>query len=764
MSEVRAVEDDRPGAGTTPPLPAADLGPRGLAVGVVAATVAALVLHLVASARVGAPTVVFDETGYLGNARWLAGAGAGWEMPTAPRYALGYPLVIAPVTRAFTSAGAQWRAVMVVNAVLLASVVPLLVLVARRVLGAGRGAALLAAGIGAVAPAVVAAGSSAIAEDLVLPLVPASVLALHAARRTGPAAYLFGPAVALLYATHPRFTGALVVGLVVLAVGARTRVVAPRVAAGNAVLLGAGSATAWLATRAVERARWTHVERLEGGATELRELVTSPSGLGEVAATAVGQAWYLAAGSLGLAVVGGAGLVLALRRRAASDARPAGGPGLQAGIGAAAPVDRLALAWLLALAGAVFATSVAFFAQNQFRADHLVYGRHNDSFTPLWLMAGVLVVVAADRRRLLRLGALAAAVVGGLAAVLLLVRDAGAYDGQYSAFAVPAVIRYVGDDPAGTFWRATLAGLVGLVVVLGVAAVARRPLLLAPVLVAWAVWAGFGTVSATTSFEDTIYEGWDVPADVRRLEPEAVSIDVRAVDGAFPALSWPWALPDVAFTTYDPAFGEGPDAPFVLTRSDDAGLAAEGARLALVDQSGYTTFWGAEAGVGLWVRPGPDQDRLAEDGLLLPAGFPTGLPEAARSADVALVRGEAGTKVEVAPGGTVEVGVRVRHTGGGSPWPGRGAYGGPAGVRIVATVDPLDPGDPVGARSGGDVPGWVVPGEAFTAPASVVAVDARLQPLAPGRYRVGLGVGQDDPGWVTAPGPDATFTLVVTEG
>ena len=52
---------------------------------------ALVVIHLWSSAHVSDPTIVFDENGYLGNARWLAG-GSTWEMPFAPAYSSAYSL------------------------------------------------------------------------------------------------------------------------------------------------------------------------------------------------------------------------------------------------------------------------------------------------------------------------------------------------------------------------------------------------------------------------------------------------------------------------------------------------------------------------------------------------------------------------------------------------------------------------------------------------------------------------------------------------
>lgn len=778
------------------PTPApADGTTRSLArLALAAMTIGAALVHLWASGRIGHPSVVFDETGYLGNARWLARSGSGWEMPRSPRYGLGYPLVIAPVTRLFSDASEQWRAILVVNAVLLAAVVPLVYVVTRRVLVAARGPALLAAGVGALVPAVVAAGVSAIAENLVLPLVPLSVLAVYEMARTrrGPTRYLFGPCVALLYATHARFAVAVVIAVVVLGVALWWRAAPRLVLAVNAGLLSVGTLIAWALTRTVEAARWDHVERLEGGPEEVQALVTSREGLSELAWTAVGQAWYLAAGSLGLSVVGLVALAHRLRRAtpdAGTSAPPPekaeasgegeiGAPGALIGEEGAtsrnasgtsdddeARARRLAIGFLLGTAAGVFAVSVVFFAQNQFRADHLVYGRHNDSFTPLWVAAGVLALGEAGRRGVLRLGAVAATVTAALFGVLALTRDAGAFGGRYSAFAVPAVIRFVGDDPPGTLWRATIAALVGGAAVVAAVAIGRRPILVAPVVVAWFAWAGFGTVGATDSYENVIYASWDLPADVRRLDVTGVSIDVRAADGAFPALSYPFHLPEVRFTTFDPAVGEGPDQPFALARTNDARRPAEGDRIALIDESGYYPFWGAPGGVALWARPGPEHDRLDAAGWLLPVGFPTGLPAEARRAELAIVDGggAVGREIEVAPGDAAEVEVRGRHAGSGSPWPGNSRFTGPERVRVIAQVEAEDEANPSGARSGGEVPGWILPGDDFEASASVFALDQQLGPLPPGRYRVSLGIGQDQPSWFASGGEDATFTMVVRE-
>lgn len=225
----------------------------------VVATLALFVFHLWTTRHLTGPSVVFDESGYLGSARWLAG-GAHWDMPTSPSYAVGYPVLLAPVMAVFHTADAQWWAVMVVNAALLASMFPLLLQVFRRALDAPRNLALLGAGVGALAPCVIAAGGSAIAENLVLPLVPATVAATWALTAAGrprqrAAAYVFGPLVALLLIAHPRFTLVGAVGLVALAIGARQGIVPRTVAVVNGLLLVVVAGAGTVLDRVVRQAR-----------------------------------------------------------------------------------------------------------------------------------------------------------------------------------------------------------------------------------------------------------------------------------------------------------------------------------------------------------------------------------------------------------------------------------------------------------------------------------------------------------------------------
>ena len=121
-----------------------------------------------------------------------------------------------------------------------------------------------------------------------------------------------------------------------------------------------------------------------------------------------------------------------------------------------------------------------------------------------------------------------------------------------------------------------------------------------------------------------------------------------------------------------------------------------------------------------------------------------------------------GATVTVESGGSIPVPVDVTHAGAGAPWPDFDSYALPGRVRVVAEITPLDPTGVEGARSGGELSSWMLPGDQVRVDTQIHAVDQMLSPLPPGRYQVQLGVTQDGEDWFASGGPDAAFTLEVT--
>lgn len=732
-----------------------------------AGTLALVGLHLVLARHITGPWVSPDEAGYLGSARWLAG-NRHWPIHFAPFYSSGYSVLVAPITAVVHDPPLQWRVICLVNALLLASLLPLLHLVGRRVLGLGRGAALAAATIGALAPAALASSYAGLPENVVLPLAAASVLAAWGAGRADVAMRCriwWGPAIGGLYALHPRFTIAVPATVALLAVAALARGLDRRVAAANlgglAVTVGAARlVNGWLRAH-----RWEGVQNPEGDLDAWLRLLTTRSGLRELVATAAGQSWYLLAGSFGLVAVGVVAAIWWVWRPDATTVGPEADPAARAG-------RRLALAHLVTTASLVFMTSVVFFTQNQARVDHYIYGRHNDSFAPLWFALGTAFVVSARPLRL-RLGVLAAAAVALIATATVLIheRDPLAFGFSVSSFSVPAVLRTMWWDPYDSFRVTTAYAAAGIAVgaaLLGLerlrttairpAAVGRAALLGA--LALWLVTGGFDASRRATGYDEIQYRGWHAPEQLARLGVREAAIDEGMARGR-PALSYPFFLPDVRWDPYDAA-AEDPGTAFTLGRLDDDRRARAGDRIALLDQ-GYSYYDADEPdGLALWVARGPDQRRLAAQGALLPAGFPTTpLPRSARSARITLIDRPSGA-VRVRAGEAVELRARVTHTGSGAPWPDLASFNQAGRVRIATLITPLDPGGEPGARSGGELTRWMRPGDTDVVDLQVLALGAFLEPLPPGRYRVELAVVQEGFAWTARGGRTATFTMRVT--
>jgi hypothetical protein len=545
--------------------------------------------------------------------------------------------------------------------------------------------------------------------------------------------------------------------VVLVVVGVRRRL-DPVVAAANAALLVAGVGAFTLLTRTLRQSRWVGVEQLEGGPSAWWKLVSSWSGLRELMATAIGQAWYLAAGSAGLALVG----IALVGRRAAGRDRPPPSPNV-----------RSVLALLLGAAAVVFVTSVVFFAQNQFRADHWVYGRHNDSFTPVWLAIAIAGLLnAATHPRFGRLMAAATAATAALGVAVSTLRNPAELGSVFSPFAVPALTRYIGDRPESLLGRATLVAVFAGVAITATAVTIRRLQprvgvasavrgLTVAAMGAGALYLGTGTVWATGQFADGNYDGWTAGAIIERLEIDELCIDASAA-AARASLTYPWSLPHVEARSYNAAEGESPTCPYALARLTDPARRAAGDRIAVLDDGGYYFLWDAEEGLAVWVRPGSEQARLDRLGALLPEGFPAALPSDARDAAVEPV-GRFPTRQTVAPGGRIRLKVRATHGGTGAPWPDFASFTGEGRVRVVADIGAARPGGPTGARSGGELSRWMLPGDTSVVEVEVLAVDTNVEPLPPGEYPVRLGIAQSDQPWFTDGGPDVAFTMVVED-
>ena len=262
-----------------------------------------------------------DETAYLIAARVLAGGPAadfsGVTLNHSTLYQGGYPLLITPVYWFTSSPAAVYHAVLLINAAVSATVMPLGYVACRR-LGLGRPAAYAVAMIAALLPAGFFFSEYAIA-DAIFPVVTlAWLLATHSwlvatAPRARYAAAV-GSAVLAGYAymVHPRGL-VLLGGYVAVGVFIAWRQPAARGSAAAAALAVAVTAGAgWALNRHLASALYAEGTRSLSG--QLVSTLGSAYGAIHVAEMAGGQLWRLVLDSWGIAGIGlVAAVVVAVR-------------------------------------------------------------------------------------------------------------------------------------------------------------------------------------------------------------------------------------------------------------------------------------------------------------------------------------------------------------------------------------------------------------------------------------------------------------------
>ncbi|MET9240214.1 hypothetical protein [Nonomuraea sp. NPDC003709] len=413
-----------------------------------------------------------DETGYLLAARWLAG-GPGADLTGSTFYQGGYPLLLVPVFWLTSDPVLAYRLVAGVGSMAAASAYPLAYLLLRR-MGLGRRAALITAFVAALSPALVVFSGLALTDAILPVLVLAWLLALHdlVAYGSARAGAVAGALAAFAMAAHLRGTVILAVCvLVVVVVWVRRRAVVPGRgrAVGPADAVGparaVGPAVAALVSAAVVAVAGKALNGAlsaalyPGGPRDLSGLLvsrlTSLEGQAWALSGAVGQLWYLVAGTWGLAGVGLAGAAATLVRRSAPYAHRV-----------------LAGTLLLTTLGIAYASSAAL--PDEHRVGNYVYGRYLACVAVAWTLAGLIVLIKGGRLAVVRHALAAAglmAVTGGVAAWY-----AGDRLERYAfiAFDFPEVIFLTGENDALNLVEASVPALILLACLTGAAFLTAR--------------------------------------------------------------------------------------------------------------------------------------------------------------------------------------------------------------------------------------------------------------------------------------------------
>lgn len=364
--------------------------PPGVAA-VVGVALATFGLRLWLAGRVHAPFMFHDEGSYVAVGRALLG-----EPPElfGPRYAVGYGVLLAPALAILDPAGAYLTG-KVLNAAAAAALVPVLFVLARRVVATPPWLALVAAVAGSTTASLLVQSTMLLPEALLALATALSLLLLHrlASRPSLPGAAGFGLAVGSAAALHTRGIALVLAAAVVLVGGAAARRV-PRGAVAMALVTAAAIVIA-----SQVALRWTTTQLYPLAASgkdagDLMALIEDPAG---VALTAVGHLWYVVFATGGLAALGLAWAVITAARSGDTARRM---------VAACVAIGFVTSLVLSALAhGGV----VEGFAD---RPDKLVYGRYLQQWTPVLVVLAPGLVAGLSRR-------LASLAAGGVAAFSL---------------------------------------------------------------------------------------------------------------------------------------------------------------------------------------------------------------------------------------------------------------------------------------------------------------------------------------------------------
>lgn len=734
---------DRPGSGLRRRWPL-----LVLAVGFVALVVGHLLLQGPASGP-----FVYDEAGFLGNARLLAGNDNTWVMHAGPYYRFGYSLLLAPLFRFFSDPGDVYEAMTVLNAVLLSSVFPLVYVYLRRVHGATAVPALVGAAVGSIHPAVAAYGGIAFSENLLFPLFIVVLLAAWAfSTASGWRTLLLGPAAVSIVAVHSRFSAVIPITLALLAFIAYARPERRRSAAVNAGAILAGLLVIRLVDQWLIDARWVELTRPHDENGGVVGLLTDPRRWDVLLARGAGQSWYLLLTSAGLITVAVVALVAAVRP---SRPAPAPGPGVWARELAAAPT-RVASLFLLVVVAVEVATSVVFFTVVTLRSDHLIYGRYNETLLPVLLGLAVVTLLRWRWREVRLVTAANVALIVLLSLVVIhhpsmqRLREPGPLAHQTTT----ALALFGSEEELAPIAAVTLACALAFAALGVITRVTGRAApWIALLVVVLLLAAGPSQDHAESQATRNAFR--EFPMDISRLGPiDRIAYSLKEPHRTGVGIHQFW-MPQIDFVPWRSDEAR-PSEPWVVDR-----VAAEPSRAD--DLGGRMILADASTDEAIWLLPGDRLDDFVASGRVLPPRLDDVVPLEARQAELSLL-GRGPGPVRVRAGDDLDLRVRVRHTGTGTAWVDDRSWALPGVVRLGGRWS--SPGDPTRATDSparGRLPHTIWPGQSFDTTITLLATDKTGAPLEPGTYTLRLDLLQEGVGWWAGVGSERLAVDVVVE-
>ena len=650
-------------------------------------------VHLALASKLSAPIIMADEYGYLGAARRIVGDAPQTHVP----YHAGVGLLYVPAALLGDGPLGVYEAALATNAALAV----LLVLAAWWTAGLlqplrdPRPRFAVACTVGLYTSFVGYSGLAA-PEVAFAALELALVGVFARAVQSGRAAWwaVAGAGCAAAWLLHPRGAAVIGAGLLVGVLALRPVARHLRSIAAFVVPLAVGlPLITWLDGRVSGTV--FDPEQYSSGA--LLTAVTSGHGIRLMLITALGQIFYLNAAMFGLVTLGA--LELGRRLRTAPD-----------GLTVVFP--------LAALAG-IYVMSVATFSR-ALRADQLLYGRYDEGAIAFLLIAAAGAIVATDadslRRRYLTI---AGGITLASAVAFYGIAGSGRLHGQYflvTVLGIDPIRRRIG-------WPDPLLIGAAVFTLIYLLTAARRLGRLVPIGLVALLFLVFAVKNTREYFQP----------ESRARGEEHVLADVLN------RIAWQGAIGCVAYDRTTGSLFHFPNyrlfaplryVPFTPRQAEPCGdLVISGGRIPALNPGVRMVAAETRVRQALWVYPGARQDRLAAQGLLLPAD-PAALAAVAHAEVTARVTGSG-------PAGDV-IRVELRATGT-TPLPSRVNIAWPGSAIVVTAA--WDDAESVAVA---DLPRMLFPGDRVTLSLVVPRIKVG-KPLTPGQHElvVTVRVGRD---------------------
>ena len=546
-------------------------------------------VHLVLGWPMRQPHIFPDEMAYLSHARYLAGGGALPDMGETSFYHPGYSFFLVPAFVMFSEPTAAYRAAVATNALLISTLLFGLYRVLHVGLGVSPGRAVAVAITTCLYPAFLLQPTLAWAENALIPgytwLIAA--FATLARRPTMRSAFWVGAAASSLYLVHPRALPLLlVVGVALCALPFAVSVRWRTTAVGIATIAALFAATE-LVNAHLRSNGWSQGPTMQTVAGFLGRAGSATRLVGAALATA-GQTLYLGQATLGVFLVPVVSFGFELWRK-----------GRRAAQGYADRSTAVTLSLVAASSAALATASAIAVASGGSRADHLMYGRYNEMFLPIWIAWGLLLLSGGSLVHQKRRWMSVLAVLGALTLLVAASRGDELRTREYVApniFGIYPVVRALGHVDV------VAISLVSGALFLILAASFRRRAALGLTVTAGVFTAGalYG-YGYCTDAQASIASRDDVPARVRAMGgAREVSFDIAqpitqgmdfGEERAQRYFSTQFLLPRTRLHRFSSERGEMPPVPLVISARTWKEARTLGARYVTSERGAETALW-----------------------------------------------------------------------------------------------------------------------------------------------------------------------------